>query len=342
MNKKPAKTIAQQTNIKASKENIPLSVLAELTYRCNHRCYFCYQKKHESGEELNTMEWRSILRQLADMGALYITFSGGEPFLREDLMDIIESARHSDFAVSIITNGTYISEFMAKKLDSLGVMDVGVSLHAADAGMHDRMTEVPGSYDRAVLGIRRLVNAGVKVIIKHSVSNINFGEYKKLRNLAETEGCYFECDSIVFPQEQGTISPYSLSEEQHMTFFRDMNISQYLCVGKDDIDSMLHCDAGRSLCGITPDGDLLPCIQLPVPFGNLRRTGFRDIWNSEKSVEFRKMEKIISDECLLCESRSFCSRCHGVAYFETLNWRGKSQSLCSRASAAGKVQKIKC
>jgi radical SAM protein with 4Fe4S-binding SPASM domain len=331
------KTIAQQVNIEAAQKNIPLSVFVELTRKCNLDCYYCYQKLYTSKKELSLSKWKKVLKELADIGTLYLTFSGGEPFLRKDFYEILSCARSLDFAVSTITNGLLLQNGWSEKLADLGVMDVGVSFHAAEEEVHDILAGHAGSFKKALNTVKLLVAAGVKVVIKHSVSRMNFGEYKKLQKLAESEGCAFECDSIILPSNVDEVSQYSLGLNQHHTFLKDMDMRPGMfCVKKGDT-SILHCDAGRSLCGISPRGEVFPCIILPITLGNLNTTSFKEIWNGETVRQFRFQEENLSDACNECSINYICSRCNAVAYLETSRWTGKSKSLCDRAEAMGKL-----
>lgn len=332
-------TLAQQINLEAAQKNIPLSVFIELTYRCNLACYYCYQRAYAAEKELSLAQWRSVFKQLASMGTLYITLSGGEPFMRDDLLEILASARKNNFTVSLISNGLLITKEWAAGLADLGSMDVGISLHAANALLHDQLSGTLGSFNSSVAAIQVLTAAGVKVLIKHSVSNTNFGEYKALQELADNLGCGFECDCGILPLKHGTYSSFSVTQEQQRTFLRDMGVKPVsYCILKEDLSS-LHCDAGRSLCGITPNGDVFPCIILPIFLGNLLEKPFYEIWHSEKAKQFRQDEQTLDEVCVSCELKHVCFRCHGFAYMETGNWRGKSRSLCDRAEAMGRLEK---
>jgi radical SAM protein with 4Fe4S-binding SPASM domain len=217
------------------------------------------------------------------------------------------------------------------------VVDVGISLHAGTAVLHDDLAGRPGSFDKALAAVRLLVKCGVKVIIKHSVSSANFGEYTSLQKLADDEGCGFESDPGILPQQQGTVSPFIISREQLAVFLKNMGVApQTSCIIKKD-ESILHCDAGRSICGISPAGDVYPCIILPVFFGNLTELSFQKIWYGEKAEAYRREEKNLDKECLSCEMNHLCSRCHGFAWLESGNWRGRSWSLCERAKAMHKA-----
>lgn len=327
-------TIAQQVNRRASEKNIPLSVLIELTYRCNLSCYYCYQKLLSKKNELSCVQWSGILSQLAAAGTLYVAFSGGELFLRDDALKILAAARLRDFAVSIITNGTLITHRIAAQLADLGVMDVGISFHAADAPLHDRLSGKKGSFKRALKGLRFCSEAGIKTLIKHSVSLENFGEFSKLARLAQDEGCFFECDANIVSHIPGEPSPYALTVKDYTRFLRMMKAGPLPGASKENEHYTLHCDAGRSLCGIMPSGQVAPCIQLPLVLGNLIKKPFSRIWNGTKAKSFRADEERLDKSCTYCSIKHFCNRCAGIVFFETGGtWQGASSCICNRAKA---------
>jgi radical SAM protein with 4Fe4S-binding SPASM domain len=326
-------TITQQVNRAAAQANIPLSVFVEITRSCNLDCYYCYQKQQPPAVQLSAAAWDAALAELAEAGSLYVTFSGGEPFVRPDFLDIVGHSRRRGFAVSIITNGTRVGEREARALSALGVMDVGVSFLAAHAPLHDRLCGVAGSFERAVGAIRLLVKEGVRVLIKHSASSANQGEYQGLLRMAEDEGCFLECDTTILPHEQGAASPFTLDRGRHAALLADLGAAPLSSGDDPDGRWALHCDAGRSLCGIAADGEVFPCILLAVPFGNCSRHSFREVWNGEAAQAFRREEARLDDACEHCGRRRACSRCHAVAFMESGAWNGKSPSLCERAEA---------
>ncbi len=333
-------TLAQSINREASQKNIPLSVFIELTRRCNCTCYYCYQQSLQQTKELSLEQWQQVFSQLKSAGALYLTLSGGEPFVREDIFDLLKEAKKQNFAVSLISNGLLISEVVAKQLKDFTVMDVGISFHAAERDLHDRLSGMPGCFDQAKKAVTWLRQEGIKVVLKHSVSTENFGQFKALQRLATQLDCAFECDCTVLPDTPGTASNYSLTVDQYKEFLTYMGQDSAGC-SVDDDQAALHCDAGRSLCGIGPNGTLYPCIILPVPLGNVTESSFMSLWEGDLANSFRKNEKSLSKECTLCALKVHCSRCHAVALLEGHSWQGKSHSLCARANALQQIGKQK-
>jgi radical SAM protein with 4Fe4S-binding SPASM domain len=322
-------SIAAEINAAAASACVPLSVVLELSLRCNEQCYYCYRSQESPTAELSANAWAAIFRQLAQAGTLYCTITGGEPFLRSDLMEILQSARSFDLAISILSNGTLITEEHARQLHELGIMDVGISLLAATPELHDRLSGMDGSFRMATAALDLLRRAGVRTLIKHSVSSENFGHYRMLREYAELHGHGFECDTMIMPSENGTPSPFALTQSQHAVFMNDMQMQHCHM----DQRNALHCDAGRSLCGIGPAGDLYPCILLPQRWGSLEDESFVSLWRGRSAEQFRRDEENVRRVCATCEMNTACARCHALALAETGDWRGGAPSLCTRAEA---------
>src|ERR1700704_3040985 len=110
---------------------VPLSVHIDLTMRCNERCIHCY-RVIEQRPELTTDELKALLEDVARAGTLYLTFSGGEVFLRADLFELIEHARRLHFDLRLKSNALLITPEKAGRLRRLGVRQVDISIYSVD------------------------------------------------------------------------------------------------------------------------------------------------------------------------------------------------------------------
>src|SRR5947207_10782096 len=143
---------------------IPLSVHVDLTMRCNERCIHCY-RVIEQRPELTTQELKGLLDDVARAGTLYLTFSGGEVFLRKDLFELVEHARRLHFDVRLKSNALLVTPEKAARLRTLGVRQVDISIYSADPAVHDRVTKIPGSLERSLQGAVMLRDAGGAVAL---------------------------------------------------------------------------------------------------------------------------------------------------------------------------------
>src|SRR5438477_889376 len=131
-------------NQRAMELGVPFAVHFDVTYRCNERCVHCYLD-HDDHGEMTTAEIKSVLNQLADAGVFFLTFSGGEVFMRRDFLELVEYARQLQFNVKVKTNAVMIREHEAQRLRALGVEQIQISVYSHRPEIHDAITKLPGS-----------------------------------------------------------------------------------------------------------------------------------------------------------------------------------------------------
>ncbi|NCQ36134.1 radical SAM protein, partial [bacterium] len=153
-------------------QHSPFGAMIEVADRCNEVCVHCYQVQGQKGE-MSTEELYSVMDQLAEMGILFLTISGGEATLRSDFLELVEYARKLRFAVKIYTNGLRVDDAMADRLAELAVQEVQISLYSPRPEVHDWVTRVPGSHQRSLAAARRLIARGVRVVLKSPVMSFN-------------------------------------------------------------------------------------------------------------------------------------------------------------------------
>ena len=327
---------------KALQMNIPLSVQLDLTYRCNERCIHCYLDHHDHGE-MTTAEIKDLLDQMADAGVFYLTISGGEILMRRDFFEILEYARLRTFCIKLKTNGMLIRKKEADRIKALGVESVQISIYSHVPEVHDAITKLPGSLAQSIEAIRRLRAHGIHVIMANVLMVQNVHDYAGVRALAAELGAQFIMDPTITPMMDGDRSILNLNVDEAALreVFRNEslvggNIEEFcappLSPGEDDMDQ-LPCSAGHTACYVSPYGDVYPCVQFPLPSGNVRRMKFVDIWrdspqlNEVRSIKLRDMPT-----CSKCTHGGTCTRCPGLAYLEG-NMRGPSYQDCEKSYA---------
>jgi len=333
--------LMQDVTSKAFRLNVPLNVQLDLTYRCNERCVHCYLDHHDHGE-MTTAEIKHLLQDMADAGVFILTLSGGEIFVRKDIFEIIEHARRLMFCVRLKTNATLIGEQEATRLRDLAIESIQVSIYSHRADVHDAVTLLTGSLERSLKAIRFLKAQGLKVIIANVLMTYNAADYAGVRRLAADLGVECTLDPTITPMMDGDRSVLSLGVDHDALseVFRDEELvgdAESFCaipaeVGEDDLEST-PCSAGHTACYVSPYGDVFPCVQFPLPTGNVRREHFIDIWrHSTKMNEVRSIRVKDLPTCSSCTHASSCSRCPGLAYMEG-NMRGPSSQDCEKSFA---------
>lgn len=168
---------------------MPRLVFWETTSRCNLTCVHCRRTNlpEQGGEmyELPTAKFKEILASLqVDGKAPMVVFSGGEPLMRKDILELLGFAKEKGIGFALATNGALVDEAMAKKLAELGPHRVSVSLDGADAETHDGFRGVKGSFDLAVRALRLLKAAGIPTQINCSVSTKNAAQRDAVLKMA--------------------------------------------------------------------------------------------------------------------------------------------------------------
>lgn len=328
---------------RALDEGVPLSVHFDLTYRCNERCVHCYLD-HDDHGEMTTAEVKHVLDQLAAAGTLFLIFSGGELLLRKDFFELVAYARQLGFDIKLKTNGLLIGERAAARIRELGVRQVQISVYSHRPDVHDGITKVPGSLDRTLAAIRFLKAQGLRVLIANVLMRQNVDDYPSVRALAAELGVECTIDPTITPKMDGDRSIVSLrvSAPQLLRVFTDKSLlGDSLCEPPEPAAELMDgrpCSAGHTACYISPYGDVYPCVQFPLPTGNVRAQRFDEIWyRSPQMNEVREIRVRDLPTCSTCSYMPSCTRCPGLAYMEG-SMRGPSSADCEksqlRASAA--------
>jgi radical SAM protein with 4Fe4S-binding SPASM domain len=336
------KGLLEEMTEKALARNIPLSVQLDLTYRCNERCVHCYLDHHDHGE-MTTAEIKHLLDQMAEAGVFILTLSGGEIFLRKDFFELLEYARRQLlFCVKLKTNAILIREQEAARIRDLGVESIQISIYSHRPEIHDAITLVPGSLKRSLEAIRFLKSQGLRVIIANVLMVQNLQDYRGVRALGEELGVECTLDPTITPMMDGDRSVMRLGIDQNSLHevFRDKelvgDVEEFCAIAAPaDENSLaaLPCSASHTTCYVSPYGDVFPCVQFPLPTGNIRKQRFIDIWrHSDEMNDVRSIRIKDLTTCTSCSHVSSCSRCPGLAYQEG-NMRGPSSQDCEKSFA---------
>ncbi len=332
-------SLMSDINAKALRLGIPLSAHLDITYRCNERCQHCYLDHDDKGE-MPTREIKGVLDQLADIGVLFLVVSGGEPLLRKDWFEILSHARALSFNVKLKTNALLIGEREATWIRELGIEQIQISVYSHRPEVHDSITAVGGSLQRTLAAVRRLKSQGLRVTIANVLMKQNLHDYAGVQALARELGVHCMLDPTITPKMDGDtgIVDMRVAGDALRPIFHDPalvgNVEEFCAppgeVGDDILDG-IPCSAGHTSCYISPYADVYPCVQFPLPCGNLRRQSFHEIWyNSPQLREVRSIRARNLHTCSGCSHVGTCTRCPGLAYMEG-DMRGPSSADCDKS-----------
>lgn len=310
-----------------------------LTERCNLRCRHCYQ----SGS-VPEMGYEEICRAVDNVRSAiqsWVTeyemqmspsfhFTGGEPFLRKDLFEILGYVRDCGFSVSLMSNGTLIDSDTARRIKEAGVNDVQISLDGLEP-THDSLRG-RGSYRRTLQGIRNLVAQGVEANINLTVSRINVGQMGKLVRLAEELRVSAIAFSRLVPTGRGAgLSSEALTREEVAYFYselrRDKDNPKVVVTSRDPLAAIAEmsgesaqaempiggCAAGIFGVTITADGTIMPCRRMDLPIGNIKEVSFRELWAGSPVLWSLRRQEDYHGGCESCRYWAVCRGCRAIA-----------------------------
>jgi len=324
---------------KAMEMGIPISVHVDVTYRCNERCEHCYLDHDDKGE-MTTQEIKCLFDQLAAVGVFFLTLSGGEVFMRRDFLELVEHARNLQFNVKIKTNGVMIREREARRLRELGAEEIQISIYSHRPEVHDAITKVPGSLKRSLDAVQFLKSRGLKVVVSNVLMKVNRDDQQATHDMVRQLGVNYALDPTVTPMMDGNRNVLDLRVDASALreVFNDAslvgNVEEFCAppVAVDgDVLEGYSCSAGLNSCYVSPYGDVFPCVQFPLPTGNIRRQKFADIWyQSPQMNEVRSIRVKDLPVCSTCSHAGSCTRCPGLAYMEG-SMRGPSTADCEKS-----------
>lgn len=284
----------------------PIGVKFSLTSACNQKCYYCYSETHTPGQ-MSTEQWLSAIDQSADMGVLSLTLTGGEIFVRKDILKLIERATKRGFALSLQTNGSLITPEIADVLARSNVTGVQVSILGANAESHDRLAGVRGVFDKTLAGVRLLIERGIPVTAKTVLSSLNFHEVYDIVKLCKDDEMKSSLSLYVGSRSDGTndTHAYRISREQ---------IAEIARAGLYRPGSGA-CSAGTNTFAIGQTGDVYPCELARFPMGNVKETALKEIWTGEAFTRMRREGWFAQPvQCRSCEYAASCSTCPAMAW----------------------------
>src|SRR5712691_8746409 len=181
----------------------------ELTYGCNLHCVHCYTDCYNHQDlikrEMSYEQVVHILDQLHDVGVLWVCFTGGEIFVRKDFFNIYAYAKEKGFLIILFTNGTLITEAIADYLKEHPPFCIEISCHGATDETFDRITQVRGSFQRFLKGVRLLLERGLPIKLKTKAMTVNQHELDQIKAFVEGLGTQFRLSTVIYPRLNGDL-----------------------------------------------------------------------------------------------------------------------------------------
>ncbi len=320
-------------------------VVWNITRRCNLKCIHCYSdsENKEYPGEITTEEAKDVINDLADFKVPVLLFSGGEPLLRKDIFELAELASRKGIRVVLSTNGTLITEYIAKKIKEYGISYVGVSLDGIGE-THDKLRGIKGAFENTSRGIRNLMNVGVRVGVRFTITKYNYRSIPEIFDFVEREGISRLCFYHLVYTGRGGIEQDIPTEKKRKII--DYILERTKTLHEKNIDTEVltvdnHADgvyvylklkrenpsqagealkilrlnggnsSGKGIASIDFYGNVHPDqFWFHYTLGNIRNRKFSEIWGDEhepllKALRHRK--ELIWGRCSRCNFFDICN-----------------------------------
>ncbi|MBU1864150.1 MAG: radical SAM protein [Candidatus Omnitrophica bacterium] len=334
----------KRMNDKATIKKFPLRAVFELTYRCNFNCGHCYLPSNfrKRRKELTTDEVCVVLKSLRDIGCLYIGFTGGDPFMRNDFVDILYYAKKCGFMVIINTNGSLIDSNMIRELVLVQPHRIDITLPAMNSTTFDTITGTTGLRDQVFAVVKNLREKRLNVGVKTCVLQANKKELQSIEDFAGSLYLPHSLDFNVLPCLDGTKKPYYY-KARHINHLlrlddeRGGGGSQYNWYTFDR-HKFFNCGGGRHSVAITPQGKLKICINVNEPQYSILNSSFENAYEKLKkfAMSIKPDERY---QCDTCPLRMYCSWCPALSWLEHRNFSTCSRTCRKLAQVRQKIKK---
>jgi radical SAM protein with 4Fe4S-binding SPASM domain len=340
----------------------PRIVAFEVTQRCKMNCIHCRASATASVEnDLTTAQCKKIIKSLADYNRCVLIFTGGEPFERSDIFDLIDYAHSLGLAVSLATCGYNFDSQTAQRLKKSGVLTLSFSLDSDNAKTHDDFRRTSGAFEKTIAAINIAKSAGLRFQINTTVTKLNFEKLTELAKLSETLGAYCFNPFMLVPAGRAknldNIALSSKQYEQTLITVAKLKIQspidiRFTCAPRfAPVFKSLYpdskkkaflppvasakvggCLAASDFAFISHSGDVQTCGFLPISAGNILQAGsFASIWESSDFLNSIRKKNFIG-KCGTCDFVQICGGCRARAFAQTGDYLA-SDPLCSYSSS---------
>jgi radical SAM protein with 4Fe4S-binding SPASM domain len=304
----------------------PSTVLLETTLTCNLKCGHCLVSAGEPlPDELTASQLICVLERLYTMGVREVRLSGGEVLIKKGWDRVTEFCVNR-FDTRVLTNGMFLTEDIAGML--VGCQEVHVSLYGSTAEPHERISQVTGSFDTAVSGIRLLTDKGISTGISFIATPFNNHHVEDVVHLAGLLGCTIVKVGIVSPVGRARKRKWELTEcekkelDETVVHLKEKYADIDIRWEEEKVEKHQHtCGAGYTSWTVTANGDVYPCSIFRILLGNVWKEDPVDILTSP-AVQF--LQGVTAPHEAMCGDCTYlyvCEECHGqaLAHWDRVN-----------------------
>jgi radical SAM protein with 4Fe4S-binding SPASM domain len=301
----------------------PLRMDMALTFRCQNDCVHCYAGGPHETPELTTDQWKLVIDKLNEVGVFILTFTGGEPTLRQDLPELLQYAQNKGMVTGLITNGRRLKDKdYVDTLEKSGLDFVQITLESYKPQVHDAMTGALGSWKETVVGIKNAVHSKIYVSTNTTLSKHNADHFLTTIDYIQEFGVNaFGCNSLIYSGKAPAASnEFALSVDELKVLLPQVRDKANLLGLKflwytptqycqfDPVQfglGLKSCTAAMINACVGPNGDVYPCQSYFESLGNILSEPWDKIWHHPLAEKLRKRE-YAEEKCQDCGQLQVC------------------------------------
>jgi len=301
----------------------PLRMDLALTFKCQNDCIHCYAGGPHETPELTTVQWKSVIDKLSEIGIFILTFTGGEPTLREDLPELLLYAQNKGMVTGLISNGRKLKDkTYVNVLEKSGLDFVQVTLESHKSEIHDKMTNTKGSWRVTIEGIKNAVQSQIYVSTNTTLSKNNADDFLLTIDFIKSLGVdAFGCNSLIYSGKATDASQeFALPTEDLITLLPSIRNKAQMIGLKflwytptqycnfDPVSLGLgikSCTAAMINACVGPNGDVYPCQSYFESLGNILTESWEKIWHHPLAEKIRRRE-YVEEKCKKCNQLQVC------------------------------------
>ena len=309
-----------------------LSVNFELTYRCPLHCLHCYSDCYNSEgaveHELETSEVKTVLDKIYNAGCLWLTFTGGDPLMRNDFIEIYRYAQHKGFIISVMTSLNVLNEEILNMFTRYRPFYISTSLNAVTEKLYNSICQAGGTYEKTMYNIKKILNSKIHLKTQTVLAAFNFHELRQIEAFCRSKEIEFRPNALIFARLNGDFKPCRYRLPISVVLKEKVEFKNNCAIFNSR--KLFKCDIASYEWVINPSGYLASCTCVREPSFNLLDSNIneavRNISSYLKSRIFLSKSK-----CKNCQVWMYCHSCPGMAKLECNDWEAPISYYCDLA-----------
>jgi len=307
----------------SAKLSAPYRMDFALTYRCNNACAHCYNARPRNYPELDTQTWKKIIDRVWELRIPHVVFTGGEPTLRADLVELVAYAQEKGLVTGLNTNGRKLADnTLLQSLIKAGLDHVQITIESYDAVVHDTMVQTKGAWEETLAGLRNVVASKIYMMTNTTLLQNNAYELEHILDFLAAEGVpTVGLNALIYSGRGREVHtglneselPALLELAEGITQAHNQRLIWYTPTQYCAFNPMLlslgikGCTAAYYNMCVESDGQVIPCQSYYQALGHILNDSWDSIWNHPLARQLRERQDI-PEGCRDCD---FLVECGG-------------------------------